>query len=101
MDRYISTIISKFSNILGINSQKNCVSGVAIRGFGLKSMLRALGLRLGGGSSMAVSLVAVSRVTTATAAAAHMPVHQGTRASVLHCWRPAEMVWRVSGKIDS
>jgi len=80
MDRYISTIISKFSILLGINCQENSGSGLAIPGFGLSSLVRSLGLRLGSGSSMAGSHVAVTaHVSTA-------------------CWRPAGLARRVSRK---
>jgi hypothetical protein len=79
MDRYISTIISKFSILLGINCQENCVSGLAIQSFGLSSLVRSLGLRHGGGSSMAGSHVLVTvRVSTAN-------------------WRPAGVARHVSG----
>ena len=102
MDRFISTIISQFSNILGINGQENSVSGMAIRGSGLGWLLRSLGLRHGGGSRVAVSLVAVSRVSTATAAAAvDSHVYKPTCVSVPHCWRPAGMVRHDSGQIIS
>jgi hypothetical protein len=79
MDRYISTIISKFSILLGINCQENCVSGLAIPGFGLRSLVRSLGLRHGSGSSMAgLHVLVVARVSTAN-------------------WRPAGMARHVSG----
>jgi hypothetical protein len=80
MDRYISTIISKFSDLLGINCQENSVSGLAIQDSGLSTVLRSLGLRLGGGSSMAVSHVAVT---------AHVRSAN---------WRPARWARHVSGK---
>jgi hypothetical protein len=79
MDRYISAIIRRFSILLGINCQENCVSGLAIQGFGLSSLVRSLGLRHGGGSSMAGSHVLVTvRVSTAN-------------------WRPAGVARHVSG----
>jgi len=80
MDRYISAIIRKFSILLGINCQENCVSGLAIQDSGLCSLLRSLGLRHGGGSSMAgLHVAVVAHVRTAN-------------------WRPAGMARHVSGK---
>jgi hypothetical protein len=100
MDRYISTIINKFSNLFGIKGQENRVSGLAISGFGLRLLGRSLGLRHGGGSSMAGLHVAVARVSSATAAAVPAPVHQATSVGVpQHCWRPTSVAWHDSGNI--
>jgi hypothetical protein len=80
MDRYISAIVCKFSILLGINCRENCVSGLAIPGFGLSSLMRSLGLRHGGGSSMAgLHVAVVAHVSSAN-------------------WRPAGMARHVSGK---
>jgi len=80
MNRYISAIIRKFSILLGINCRENCVSGLAIQDSGLSSLLRSLGLRHGGGSSMAgLHVAVVAHVSTAN-------------------WRPAGMARHVSGK---
>jgi hypothetical protein len=94
MDRYISTIINRFSTLLGINYQETRVSGLAIRGLGLSLLVRSLGLRHGGGSSMAGLRVAVVKpyVRSAIAGAVPAPVHQVTSVGVpQHCWRPARM----------
>jgi hypothetical protein len=79
MDRYISAIVRKISNLLGVKCLKKCGIGLAIQDSGLVGLLRSLGLRHGGGSSWAGSRVAVARVSTAR-------------------WRPAGMARRVSGK---
>ena len=80
MNRYISAIVRKFSILLGINSRENCGSGLAIQGSGLSSLVRSLGLRHGGGSSLAgLHVLVTARVSTAN-------------------WRPAGMARHVSGK---
>jgi hypothetical protein len=93
MDRYISTIINRFSNLLGINCQENVGSGLAISCFGLSLLGRSLGLRHGGGSSMAGSHVPVMvRVSSAIAGAAPASVQKITDVAVQqHCWRPAQV----------
>ncbi len=101
MERYISTIIRQFSILLGINRQGSLVGrGLAIPGFSISSLVRSLGLRLGGGSSMAGCHVTVtSRVRSAIAGAVPATVHKDTVKLVPHCWRPARLAWRDSGKI--
>jgi hypothetical protein len=91
MDRYVSTVISKFSILLGINCRENSVSGLAIQVFGLSSLVRYLGLRHGSASSMAGSPVTVaSRVSSAIAGAVPAPVKNITSVGIpQHCWRPA------------
>ena len=80
MNRYISAIIRKFSILLGINCQENRGSGLAIQDSGLSSLVRSLGLRHGGGSSLAGQHVLVTvRVSSAN-------------------WHPAGMARHVSGK---
>jgi hypothetical protein len=79
MDRHISAIIRGFSILLGINCQENRVSGLAIQDSGFSSLLRSLGLRHGGGSSLAGLHVAVA---TARVSSAN--------------WRPAAVARRVS-----
>jgi hypothetical protein len=98
MDRYISTIISKFSILLGFNSRENCVSGLAIQISALRSLVRSLGLRYSSASIMAGSRVAVtSRVSSASAGAGTLPVHKNTGVLVpQHCWRPAQVGRHVS-----
>ena len=93
MDRYISTIISKFSILLGINCRENCVSGLAIPGFGLSSLLCSLGLRYSSASSMAgLHVTVTSHVSSAIAGAVPAPVQTVTSVLVpQHCWRPAQV----------
>jgi hypothetical protein len=98
MNRYISTIISKFSILLGINCQENRVSGLAIQGSSFSRLVRSLGLRLGSGSSWAGSHVMV-RVSSAPAGAIPAPVYKHTSVGVPPCWRPATVAWRDSDKI--
>jgi hypothetical protein len=100
MERYISTTARKFSNLLGIIGRMSLVvSGLAIPGFVLSSLKRSLGLRHGGGSTRAGSHVPVRlRVSLALAGATPAPVHQITGKQVSHCWRPARLAWRDSGK---
>ncbi len=102
MDRYISTIISEFSRLLGINRQENRVRGLAIRNVSLSCVLRSLGLRLGGGSRMAgLPVTVASRVGAAMASACSTRLEQPTVLhGVPHCWRPARTAWRVSGRVD-
>jgi len=99
MERKISAIIRKFSILLGINNQEKCGSGLATTDFSLSSLVRSLGLRHGGGSSMAGShVISTSRVSSAMAGVAPAPVYRVTGKCVPHCWRPARMAWRDSGK---
>jgi hypothetical protein len=87
MNRYISTITNRFSILLGINCQENCGSGLAISGFGLSLLGRSLGLRHGGGSSMAGWHVPVAvHVGLAIAAATPAIVRKDTIVGVSrHC----------------
>jgi hypothetical protein len=75
MDRQISSIIRKLSILLGLYQEK-CGSGLAIQNLGFSSLLHSLGLRHGGGSSVAGSRVpATVRVGSANwrlAAARHV-----------------------------
>ena len=80
MNRYISAIVRGFSILLGINNRENCGSGLAIQDSGLSSLVRSLGLRHGGGSSLAGQHVLV---------AVHVSAAN---------WRPVRMARHVSGK---
>jgi hypothetical protein len=99
MDRQISTIINKFSTILGFNSLESRINGMAILGFGLGRFLRVLGLRFGVGRMSCSCVTAVSCASTAKAKAVRTPVKHMTDVAVQHCWRPADANWNVSGKI--
>jgi hypothetical protein len=80
MNRYISAIVRKISVLLGIDNRVNCGRGLAIQDSGLSSLLRSLGLRHGGGSSLAGQHVLVTvRVSSAN-------------------WRPAAVERHVSGQ---
>ena len=101
MERYISAIIRKFSILLGINRQGSLVGrGLAIPGYGLSSLVRSLELRLGSVSTRAGLHVTVfrSRVSSALAGVVPAPVHKVMGKQVQHCWRPATVAWRDSGK---